>query len=142
MSVTAVNTTPRPVDSGAQGPTLTPPPDVGIGREAPERSFNFSEFPKLEEVNISHAVCRVGRGPPWIPMALSALRPTTSPRLSSLRLVFFGSPSNLPRGFSIQDMSNDHQRIADQVTRIEREFEGAVNPTIIRDPKFEAVLNM
>jgi len=85
-------------------------------------------------------VCEMGRGLPWIPMALSTLSPTTSPHFSSFQLTFIGSPFHLPREFLIEDMGNDLQRIADQVTRIKREFNGAVNSTVIRDPGFEAVL--
>jgi len=122
--------------------TLTLPPDIGVDNEAFERSFDFSGFPKLREVNFSHAVCQMGRGIPWIPMALSTLSPTTSPHLSSLHLTFVGSPARLRFEFSIEDMGNDLQQIADQVTRIEREFEGAVNSTVVRDPRFEAALNI
>jgi len=143
MSVTVVNTipSPRPVDSGAQGLALMPPPGIGPDREALERSFNFSKFPKLKEVNFSLWVSRVGGGIPWIPMVLSTLSPITSPHLSSLQIGFFSSPPNLLPEIS-EDMSNDLQRIADQVARIEREFEGAVNSTVIRDPNFESVLKI
>jgi len=70
-------------------------------------------------------------------MVLSTLSPTTSPRLSSLQLDFMGSSSNFSPEF-FEDMGDDLQRITDQVTRIEREFEGAVNSTVIRDPKFDS----
>ena len=82
----------------------------------------------------------MGKGPPWIPMALSTLSPTTSPHLSSLQLTFIGSPSHIPSEYSIEGMGSHIQRIADQVTRIKREFNGAVNSTVIRDPRFEAML--
>ena len=36
--------------------------------------------------------------------------------------------------------SNDLRRIADEVARIEPEFEGAVNVTVTRDPKFKVIL--
>jgi len=87
-------------------------------------------------------VSRMGRGPPRIPMALSTLNPTTSPHLSSLQLTFIGSTYHLPSQFSIGGMGNDLQRIADQVTRIKCEFDGAVNCTVIRDPSFEARLKI
>ena len=123
-------------------PTLTLPLGADPDSKAFGRSFNFSEFPKLKEVNFSHAVNQMRKGLPWIPMALSTLSPTTSPHLSSVRLAFIGSPSYLREEFPIEDMGNDLQRIADQVTRIKREFDGAVNSTVIRDPKFEAALKV
>jgi len=75
-------------------------------------------------------------------MILSTLSPTTSPHLSSVRLAFVGSPSNLTPEFSIGDMGTYLQRIADQVTRIECGFEGVVNFTVILDPKFKVVSNI
>ena len=138
MSVSAVNTIPS---SGAQVLALTPPPGVGPDREVLERSFDFSEFPKLEEVNFSHLISEMSLGLLWIPMVLSTLSPTTSPHLTSLQLTFLGSPSDLPPTF-FEDLGDDPQRIADQVIRIEREFEGAVKSMVIRDPKFESVLEI
>jgi len=144
MSFSAVNTIPSPrlVDAGARVLTPTFSPGANPDHEALERSFDFLEFPKLKEANFSHAVWQMGKGPPWIPIALSALSPTTSPHLSSVRLAFPGSPSNLTPEFSIKDMGTDLQRIADQVTRIERGFEGAANFMAVLDPKFKAVSNI
>jgi len=80
-------------------------------------------------------------GLPWIPMALSTLRPATSPRLSSIRLNFAGSPIiNKSIETLIEDMGNDLLRIVDEVARIDHEFEGAVNLTVVPDSKFEVVL--
>ena len=123
-------------------PTLTPPLGVGPDRGAFGRSFDFSEFPRLKEVKFFHLVSQMHRGRPWIPMALSTLSPTTSPHLSSLQLAFIGSLSDLSPQFLIEDMGNVLQRIADQVTRIKCEFEGAVDSTVIQDPKFESVLRI
>ena len=123
-------------------PTLTLPPDINPDREASERSFDFPKLPRLKEVNFSHPVHRIGGASrPWIPMALSTLCPTTSPHLSFLQVAFPGSPSNLPES-SIENLRNDLQRVRHQITRIKREFEGAVNFTVILDPKFEAVSNI
>ena len=122
--------------------TLTPPPRADHDCKAFERSFDFSEFPRLREVNSSHAVCHMGRGIPWIPTALSTLSPTTSPHLSSLGLLFFGSSSQLRPEFSIEDVGNDLQRVADQITRIERESEGAANFTVVLDPIFWVACNI
>jgi len=77
----------------------------------------------------------------WIPIAVSTLRSTTSPRLSSLQLDLAGTPLNQSVESLIEDMGNDLQRIADEVTRIDREFEGAVNITVVSDSKFKTVLN-
>ena len=41
-----------------------------------------------------------------------------------------------PRETTITDLGNDLRRIADEVVRIEREFEGAVNFTVMLDPYF------
>ena len=46
--------------------------------EAPERSFDFSEFPNVQHV--AFGVNWVGGGLFWIHAALSTLRPATSPR--------------------------------------------------------------
>jgi len=73
-------------------------------------------------------------------MALSTISPTTSPRLSSLRLDFVGSPYSRTVGSLIRDVGDDLLRIADEVARIKREFEGAVYVTVVRDPTFEVVL--
>ena len=117
--------------------TLTLLPDGDPNSEAFERSFDFSKFTKLREVNFTQVVCQMrSRVIPWIPMALSTLNPTTSPHISSLRLNFIGPPTRLRPGFSIEDMGDALRQIADQVARIEQEFEGVVNCTVIRDPRF------
>jgi len=74
-------------------------------------------------------------------MALSTLRPATSPRLSAIRLDFARSPIvHRPLEILIQDTSNDLRWVADEVTRIEREFGRSVDLTVRRDPGFEMVL--
>jgi len=81
-------------------------------------------------------------GLPWIPMALSTLRPTTSPHLSTIRLDFAGAIIGSRHvETSIRDMGDDLRRLADEATRIEREFEGAVNLTVLRDSRFEVVFD-
>ena len=50
---------------------------IADGFEAFGRSFNFSEFPVLQEVNFTFAVGWKEVGLPWIPAALSTLRPAT-----------------------------------------------------------------
>ena len=116
------------------------PAGVDRDREASERSFDFFKSPNLQEVNFGLTVDWMGRGIPWIPKALSTISPTTSPRLSSLRLDFIGSPYNRSVDSLFEDVGEDLLRIADEVGRIKREFEGAVNFTVVREPTFEVVL--
>ena len=104
------------------------------------RPFDFSKFPNLQEVTfICWVVDCTDGGLPWLPTALSTLKPATSPHLSTIRLDFACS-STFTRSFEtlIEDMGGDLRRVADEVFRIEREFEGAVNLTTFRDPKFDA----
>ena len=112
-------------------------PNVG-GCEAFERSFDFSKLQNLQEVDFR--VGWTGGSLLWIPMALSTLRPATSPRLSTIRLDF-SRPSTATRSVesAIEITGNNLRQVADEIARIEREFEGAVNLTVFRDPVFEAV---
>ena len=117
-------------------------PDVGH-YGALERSFDFSKFPNLQEVTlISRTASSTHGGLPWVPMALSTLKPTTSPRLSTIRLDFtclsnFGQSAET----LIEDMGDDLRRAADEVLRIDCEFEGAVDFTTLRDSKFKMALD-
>ena len=83
---------------------------------------------------------RRGESLPWIPMALSTLRPATSPHLSVIKLDFSSSTSR-PVETRITDLGNDLRRIASEVARIECEFGGVVNFTVVRDPVFAVVLD-
>ena len=74
-------------------------------------------------------------------MALSTLKRSTSPRLSSLRLDCVGSPIEQSVVSLIEDMGNDLLSIANEFIRINHEFKGAVNPTVVRDSGFEVVLD-
>ena len=75
-------------------------------------------------------------------MALSTFRPVSSPRLSSIRLGFTGSLiTELPIEPLIKDTGNDLRQVADEVARIEREFEGAVDFAVVKDSEFEVVLD-
>jgi hypothetical protein len=110
------------------------------GREAFERSFDFSKFPNLQGVDFG--VGWTGGGLPWIPAALSTLRPATSPRLSAIQLNFVGSSTAAPSvERSIEAVGDDLGRVADEFARIKREFAGAVSLTVLRDPGFKAVLD-
>lgn len=75
-------------------------------------------------------------------MALSTLRPATSPHLSAIKLDFAGPHlPNLPIDTVINDTGGDLRRVAYEVVRIEREFEGAVLFSVTRDSTFEVVLD-
>ena len=78
----------------------------------------------------------------WIHVALSTLKPATSPCLSAVRLDF-AHPAISSRSVedAINGTGNDLLRVADEVSRIEREFEGAVNVTVLRDLAFKGVLD-
>ena len=106
---------------------MTLPPDVASAKPS-VRSFDFSKCPNLKEVDIGTG----GKSGElfWIPVALSTLRPATSPHLSAIKLNFF----HLPAGSLIEDASNDTVWLADEVARIEREFEGTVDFTVLRSP--------
>jgi len=73
-------------------------------------------------------------------MALSTLRPAASPRLSVIKLDFTSFTGVLVETI-IADMGSDLRRIADEVARIEREFDGAVNFAVLRDSGFGAAFN-
>jgi len=91
---------------------------------AVERSFDLSKFLNLQELEI--AICWLGGRLLWIPVALSTVRPVTSPHLSAIELRFtrvhpFSRPAEI-----LQSMGDDLQWVADEFIRISREFEGAV----------------
>ena len=124
--------------SGARNTDADTIPDVD-GCEAFVRSFDLSKFPNLQEVHL--LVDWVGGDLLWIPTALSTLKPTTSPRLLAVRLSFICPlVTNRPEG-TIEYTGNDLRQVVDEVIRIEREFEGAVQLTVNRDSAFETVLD-
>jgi len=108
--------------------SLTLSPNVD-GREVYDRFFDFSKIPNLQEVNIG--VGWVRGGLPWIPMTLSTLKPATSPHLSAIRLEYSIRHTRDPDISTIED---DLRRAADEVARIRREFGGAVDAAMVRDP--------
>ena len=118
---------------------LTLSTNVG-GHKTLERPFDLSKFPNLEEVDFG--VSWVGGGLLWIHTALSTLRPATSPRLSAVQLNFTRSPiTNQSVETAIEETGNDLRQIAAEVARIECEFKGAANFTVVRDPWFKVVLD-
>ena len=119
----------------SETPTLTPFP--GPAHHATfERSFDFSKLPNIQEVTFGFTTYWGGEGLPLIPMALSTLRPATSPHISTIRLDFCATYSR-PRRTVITALGNDLRRIADEITQIEREFGGAVDFTVAPDSEFQ-----
>jgi len=105
-----------------------------------ERFLDLTRFPNIQEVAFGFRADRKGGRPPWIPAALSTLGSATSPRLSVIKLNFTSSTGVLAETM-ITNLGNNLRWIADEVARIEREFEGAVNFTVLTDSRFEAVLD-
>jgi len=75
-------------------------------------------------------------------MALSTIKPATSPHLSTVLVDLARSYStSRPIASLIEDTRDDLRWVADEATRIEREFEGAVNLTVSRDQAFKVALD-
>ena len=110
------------------------------GHGAFERSFDFSEFPNLQEV--AFAVGWMDGSLAWIPRALSTIKPATSPRLSVIQLNF-SRPIIAIRSVDalITDTSDDLRWVADEIARIKGEFEGAVDLAVHWDSSFRVVLD-
>ena len=119
--------------------TLISSPEVD-SRKVLGRSFDFSKLPNLQEVHFG--VGWMAGGVLWIPMALSTLRPVTSPRLSSIQLDF-SRPLTANRSIqaAIGDAGDHFRRVADEVARIQREFKGAVGLSVARDSGFKVVFD-
>ena len=121
--------------------TLTQFSNVDGGEEF-GRYFNFSKFPNLQEVELGVSISWRGGGIPWIPIALSTLKYSTSPHLSTIQFDFSCSPGvTRPVEAVIEEVGRDLQRVADEVTRIQHEFEGTVNFTALLDSVFTEVLD-
>ena len=116
--------------------TLTLLPNVD-GCGASGRSLDFSKLPNIQEARF--AVRWAAGGVPWIPAALSTIKPATSPRILEIRLQFVPDTDNV--GAAIDDMGNDLRRVADQVSRIKREFKGTVKLIVDLYPAFKALKN-
>ena len=104
------------------------------------RSFDFSKFPNLQDVDIG--VGWKAGSLLWIPTALSTFKPATSPHLSTIKLNLFRSPHvRWGAGDLIKDAGNDLRWITDEVARVEREFEGVVDFTVVWDLRFKNALD-
>ena len=119
--------------------TLAFSPDAD-GCEPFPQSFDFSKLPNLQEVDFR--IGWMGGGLVWIPKVLSTLRPTTSPRLSTIQLNFTRPyTANRSVETTINVAGDDLRWVADEVARIEREFWGAVEVNVHLDSSFEALSN-
>ena len=99
------------------------------GVEASDRSFDFSKFPNFQEVRFEVGWERGGLR--WVPAALSTLTLATSPRMSTIRLNFVPhSSSTRSIEALLRDAGGDFRWVADELARIGREFEGAVDVTV------------
>ncbi|KAF9645584.1 hypothetical protein BDM02DRAFT_492760 [Thelephora ganbajun] len=97
-----------------------------------ERSFDFSKSRSLREVTFN--LHWIYNDLHWIHMALSTLKPATTPHLSSIYLSF-KDPGYLSRPSSAQleKNPNDLQGVADEFVRIGREYDGEVDITVVLD---------
>ena len=104
----------------------------GLGdREPLDRVFDFEKFPNIEEVTF--IIHWVAPGPLWIPRSLSTFKPTTSPRLFFIRINIGHRCKEKPE----EEFDDDIQSVRDQVSRIKREFTGAVDSTVWVWPKLD-----
>ena len=75
-------------------------------------------------------------------MALSTIKPATSPRLSTVRVDLIRSHATIRSAeYLIEDTRDDLQWVAGEAIRIEREFEGAVELNVSRDSAFKVALD-
>jgi len=94
-----------------------------------KQSFDFSKLPNIQEA--SFGVGWIGCSLHWIPAALSTFRPATSQRLSAICFNFTRVPiADQSVETLIKDLGDDLRWIAAEITRIEREFKGAVDFTL------------
>ena len=75
----------------------------------------------------------------YIPVALSTLKPSTSPHLSDVQLRLTGPthPHYTSENWNLENMGDDVPRIAEESSRIEREYEGVVDLRVFRGAGFE-----
>ena len=75
----------------------------------------------------------------YIPVALSTLKPSTSPHLSDVQLRLTGPthPHYTSENWNLENMGDGVPRIAEEFSRIEREYEGVVDLRAFRGAGFE-----
>ena len=105
-----------------------------VGHESLNRTFDFTEFPNLE--GLAFVTPMYARDIHWLPEAISTLKPTTSPRLSSLRLLTRDRPPGSP--VPSKERLGNVTRLVEEVTQVERKFKGAVKVTVPWYPEAEA----
>ena len=69
-------------------------------------------------------------------MALSTLKPATSPGLSAIKLYFGCLITRRYFGRAIGVWGNDLRWVADEIARIKREFKGTVDVSVVWDTGF------
>ena len=70
---------------------------------------------------------------------LSMIKHSTSLRLPVIKLDFVRPPAT--KQSLAESAGDDLQWVAEEVARIEREFEGVANLTVLRDTPFQVVLD-
>ena len=120
--------------------TLTLFTSVG-GQESLQRSFDVSKFPRLRTVTLCLRWTWTQGPLHYIQTAFSTLKPSTSPHISHVHLRFTG-PTYLtyylsPETSDLENLGNEPlPRIADELSRIERGYEGAVWLSVFRSMEF------
>ena len=105
------------------------------GTRAPNRSFDFAKLPRLKEISLT--VHWVAGDLLWVATTLSTIKPVTSLHLSTIRLEFHGQRLQQIPLHTRERLANELKFINENVTRIEREFAGVVDLTMVGYPGFE-----
>ena len=110
-----------------------------VGHEGLDRTFDFMKSPNLEELKFE--IRLTARDLHWISEAISTLKPTTSPRLSTLRLTTsYRLPEDLMPDHLKEHLGNVTQ-LVEEVARVEREFMGAVKVTVPWRPEVPVLVS-
>ena len=75
----------------------------------------------------------------YIPLALSTFEPSTSPHLSYIHLRFNGPthPGFASGNWNMENIGDGLPRVAEEFSRIGREYEGVVDLSVFRGAEFE-----
>lgn len=102
------------------------------GHDSLDQSFDFAKLPNLREAKLT--VHWTSGDLLWISASLSTIKPGTSLRLSTLQLGLSGRSLQYIPGAVNERLTEDLRLIDREVTRIRREFIGAVNLIMCRYP--------